>query len=75
MAELICVAFDGPRMADEALSELQIMRHGCRVELADACVVRCDGAGGVHRFPCPATGLASVVSDRPLAVHGEMYTT
>jgi hypothetical protein len=33
-----------------------------------------DGVGGVARFPCPYTGLASVVSDRPLAVHGEIYT-
>lgn len=33
------------------------------------------GSGEVERFPCPLTGLASVVSDRPLAVHGELFTT
>ena len=48
MAELICVAFDGPRTADKALSDLQIMRNERRVELAYACVVHCDDAGGVR---------------------------
>lgn len=33
------------------------------------------GSGEVCRFPCPYGGLASVVSDRPLSVHGEVYTT
>ncbi|MGE0119066.1 MAG: DUF1269 domain-containing protein [Dongiaceae bacterium] len=48
MTELICVVFDGPRTADKALNDLQIMRNGRRrVELADACVVR-RGIGGVQ---------------------------
>ena len=48
MAELICVAFDDANTADRLLNELQIMQKEHLVELADACVVIRNAAGGLH---------------------------
>lgn len=48
MTEFICIAFKDVDAADKALNELQILQGDGFAELADACVVRRDAAGGVH---------------------------
>jgi len=48
MAELVCVAFEDANTADRLLNELQIMQKEHLVELADACVVIRNAAGGLH---------------------------
>jgi len=48
VADLICVAFDDPRTADRALTELTVLQKEYLIELKDACVVVRTPDGEVH---------------------------
>jgi uncharacterized membrane protein len=59
MADLICVAFDDPRTADRALTELTALQKEYLIELKDACVVVRSPDGEVHgsEMPDAAAGM------------------
>lgn len=48
MADLVCVAFDDPKTADQVLTELTALQKEYLIELKDACVVVRAPDGSVH---------------------------